>query len=791
MPRHVNPVKSDRTSTAPYNFVPLPEKVLAVDIGILVDGTRIKPWERHDEYVHGTFSGWIDLELQTLTPLYIRAARRRDGEWDDRQSRLRPEPYAAIDGRPVIPGSSLRGAMRTLVEILSFAKIRPVSRARPFFRDISPSRISTEYRQYFVDDLGSIHSGIDIETDDRVTRTANGYSARVRAGFVKGREIRECGVARVESRLIVDELGEQTHTGTGPMAMPNPKLQYLNVYIDADAAANDYFFCRKTTDAGKMHHPHLYLRFRKVRDLSASAAAGLQAATLVITGRAPNKHLEFAFLDEPGADSIHIPASIWDRFHDDDQMTQWQQGAFSRDLPKNSGRRRPGYMRDGEPVFFLTDDLSKSDENPAGLVFLGRAQMFRLPYDLSPEQLVPAHLRDAPLDLAEAVFGRAGNVTGMDREAIKGRLFFEDAIATGNGPWTEEVIVPRVLSAPKPTTFQHYLTQDGSQDGKNLKTYLKGDRTAIRGHKLYWHRWEASSGIGQVRETEGQANLLQDLQTPEPHDTQHTVIQPIKTGVSFTGRVRFENLTEIEVGALLSALQLPEDCAHKLGMGKSLGLGSVRITARLRLVDRPNRYASWGACGIVDDDGVRFRDAFTMTVQKHADDSREPLVTGADGLRRIARLDALFLMLQWRNRPSGARTTAMPLANFRARPVLPTPHTVAGHSEPPWTADIPRPGAPSAPSIPHGSITPAVKPMPAKPAAGATDSASDWEQLTVVYLKRLGQAHLVELPDGKKVRVERGTAPHPLPTSGATTQVYRQRSGSRECRWQPPPSGSR
>src|SRR5690606_33778548 len=35
----------------------------------------------------------------------------------------------------------------------------------------------------------------------------------------------------------------------------------------------------------------------------------------------------------------------------------------------------------------------------------------------------------------------------------------------------------------------------------------------------------------------------------------------------------------------------------------------------------------------------------------------------------------------------------MTLSQFRARPVLPTPHHVAGANEPPWPHDAPRPAA--------------------------------------------------------------------------------------------------
>ncbi|MFS8522667.1 MAG: RAMP superfamily CRISPR-associated protein, partial [Micromonosporaceae bacterium] len=70
----------------------------------------------------------------------------------------------------------------------------------------------------------------------------------------------------------------------------------------------------------------------------------------------------------------------------------------------------------------------------------------------------------------------------------------------------------------------------------------------------------------------------------------------------FRSRITFTNLTDGELGALLRALLLdnpvdggdPADpeYAHKIGMGKSLGMGSVHLRPRLYLVDRRARALS-------------------------------------------------------------------------------------------------------------------------------------------------------------------------------------------------------
>jgi hypothetical protein len=128
-------------------------------------------------------------------------------------------------------------------------------------------------------------------------------------------------------------------------------------------------------------------------------------------------------------------------------------------------------------------------------------------------------------------------------------------------------------------------------------------------------------------------------------------------------------------------------------MGKPLGLGSVRITSRLQLVDRAARYRAWQGTGEANEDGSRFRAAFVAAMLGHARASSETLLANQEGLRQIGRLDALYQMLRWSGRPARNSTAYMVLKRFQERPVLPTPHALAGSDEPAWRNDPPRTGS--------------------------------------------------------------------------------------------------
>ena len=78
-PVHNNP-REDRAAKAPYNFVPLPEKVVTVD--------AIPPQDRYDHY-----TGYIECTLVTKSPLYTRAGMNPEafGAWSGTRFEELPE----------------------------------------------------------------------------------------------------------------------------------------------------------------------------------------------------------------------------------------------------------------------------------------------------------------------------------------------------------------------------------------------------------------------------------------------------------------------------------------------------------------------------------------------------------------------------------------------------------------------------------------------------------------------------------------------------------------------------
>ncbi len=602
LPVHQNPISAQRTACAPYNFVPLPETVVrAVDSPDKLPG--------HDTYADPDYphSGYFDVTLTTRSSLYVRCGltraqydqQQREGEASRpfrEQVKNRPEFFYTVDpSRPVIPASSLRGMLRAVLEIVSYGKVQRVTNKELFYRSLGDPALKVKYTANFVENRGQVQHG----GHPRATC----YRSRVRAGFLRKEGdsfvIEECEYGRIQ-RMVIQQLfpGTQLYRGSGPndpTKRPNWACQQQKIYATLDPE-DAHFFPIQYTNAGHPRHPNLYLRYRAVSHVSRTQEPDCRPATLVLAGDMQHKKLEYVFLHTQGR-QFHLSREMVNQFNGEDQITQWQEQAFPKDEPGHPLRERPGLLRAtaasfDEPIFFLTRE---DDEDK--VLFFGRAQMFRLPYDDNPLELVPAALRqDAEVDYAEALFGYVkgvgvGGRQGEKARSYAGRVAVTDGVWDGTLPigatsvWLQdEPVVPGILGNPKPTAFQHYLTQDRPNDAGALNHYDSA-QTTLRGSKRYW--------LPQGRRTVADIRAEQ----PAPHNsTQHTQFKPVGDGITFTFRVYFDNLSDRELGALCWTLhpfgREGQDYCHSLGMAKSLGMGAVTLDATLHLTDRVQRYDS-------------------------------------------------------------------------------------------------------------------------------------------------------------------------------------------------------
>lgn len=672
VPKHKSPTRKDRTAVAPYNFVPIADPVITFP-----DDERNPLAVDQSRYHSGRRTGWIDVFLTTKSPLYVRGSLKpEDHQKMEKEEkggkenvphlekvRNRPDFFQTGNGEPVIPGSSLRGMIRQMVEILGHGKLKPVMKTPLVYRAVGDTSSHGEaYRKLLMQ-------------EDPDTTKRHYYEPLFEAGYIRYKA--ETGEWFIQPAV-------KTADGASYGRINHRRIpDNLNKWHNSKNAQEIYVQFGPR-DYQEVRGGFLHVKYAKIFSASRREVAEAPTqAVLVRSGHMFSKRTEAVFmLPDEQADWIPIPDGSDENDPRDlvtayrDQITTEQEKLLGRD----------GVLIDHQPVFYLM-------QNSKLLFFFGHTQMFRMPYPHSPqEMLLPLHWDDSRIDFAEAMFGKA---RGQQGTGLAGRVFVSDACLHEEQDkldiWLSEnpVIIPKVLSSPKPTTFQHYLTQSNpdANQGKGLHTYNSGPRqSTLRGFKLYWHKGK------QLRRSDYAEN---EKDIDQKKDKIHTKIRPVKEGVRFTFRVHFENLLPAELGLLWWALAPPkvngQECCHKLGMGKPLGLGTVKLEPELHLVELVSRYSTlfddaqsgWEegtAADLVEQVITEAVDNFEQFVLKRSKRNESSL---AD----TQRVQMLLAMLAWPG-PNPEKTRYMEIEysdpsakrgkrnEYKERPVLPDPLNV-------------------------------------------------------------------------------------------------------------------
>ena len=576
LPKHPREIEPARQALAPYNFVELPDQIVSIDPESLPDQGR---------FYSDRFTGEFACEMITASPLYIRAGLSPKDFEAGFEAKDQPDFfYTRSDGDPVVPGSSLRGMIRSLVEVVSFSKLSAVTDLALAFRAVGEER----YRAYLMHEDAK-----------------NTFTPLFRAGYLvkdgsdwyihPAVEINGVTWARIRSdpELFgkLKSYGRCQNASVIYVSVSQPQYQPIRGFIS--------------------------MYYSSVIQSSDRPGLGLTEMVLTKSGFMASKRSEAVIFPVDPNRRIQLTDEQIEQYRD--QLTPAQRQLLGSAGALIEGKKgEPPAM---QPVFYLT-----RPGQPDRVHFFGHCRLFRIPYPKTPLGMLPSELRERQLfdrktgrapdkdtkeedkylavDLAEAVFGysygdderRKEKMSAKER-AYAGRVSFTDAHLQPDQKdlWlSERPTTLKILSGPKPTTFQHYLVQPEpgkyvigrTKDGKpktelRLKDYTSPPtQTTLRGHKFYWHKGDVTR-----QEIAEQVKVAVD-------DTQHTQVRPLCSGVRFAFTIRFENLSLAELGALQWVLNIGSDekVRFKLGMGKPLGMGAVAIKARLRLLDQVNRY---------------------------------------------------------------------------------------------------------------------------------------------------------------------------------------------------------
>lgn len=139
---------------------------------------------------------------------------------------------------------------------------------------------------------------------------------------------------------------------------------------------------------------------------------------------------------------------------------------------------------------------------------------------------------------------------------------------------------------------------------KQEKEECKTPLITLRGRKYYLHALREGRNVAKlckhgIPSPTGRLpwESLHNKTNYNEHDDEgnkrRVRIEPIKSGTDFYFEIDFNNLDQTELAQLCATLQPTPDFEHRLGMGKPLGLGSIKIEPiGLYLINRHQRYAT-------------------------------------------------------------------------------------------------------------------------------------------------------------------------------------------------------
>ena len=319
-----------------------------------------------------------------------------------------------------------------------------------------------------------------------------------------------------------------------------------------------------------------------------------------------NKHDERLFFHDPNPRAkpitLALPEEVRPRYSEliQDYKERHAEEVDKRAHPERPNGRDPGLsrfiidktadeLRDGDLVYAMIESKGGQLE----VEFVVPVSVPRLGYDREiGELLYPTSLRKCEdydrLCPGCRMFGwvwdpgKPGEIAQKGkRTAYAGRIAISHAQRVHETTSFEATLA--ILSTPKPTTTRFYLSPKNGKPRNGLPDEAinyNSPNQKLRGRKFYRHHG-------------AQLDIHEYTSLNEKKSDQNRTVHMVQdTGTIFEFTIDFENLSRLELGALLWSIEL-EGWHHRIGFGKPLGFGSAIINVvQLEIVNTQSRYSS-------------------------------------------------------------------------------------------------------------------------------------------------------------------------------------------------------
>lgn len=344
-----------------------------------------------------------------------------------------------------------------------------------------------------------------------------------------------------------------------------------------------------------------------VADLSEIPRKGYIVGYLKTSDNFGSKKFERVFVEKKNPKIFKIPYTKYQDF---------------RVANKNSKYDETKVLKSGDTVWLRVKNSDEIEE-------IGFAQIYRKSFPYSLKNKLEKWSREfEPCNNPNSLCA-ACRIFGMvDEDGIKGgiagNVSFCMATLSNNIVNLKPNQILKILSLPKPTFHPFYLS-----GGDYYSTSSK-----LRGRKFYWHHHPWDKTLKSYTTTE------EELERNRQKLGLTSSVELLLPPAEFTFTVEFDNLAESELGLLLWSLELEEGLAHKLGMGKPIGLGSVKINTELEIIERIDRYTEILSTGISDKPAEKriYIDEFKKKMREENNNNNFDAIPNISDLKKIMNL---------------------------------------------------------------------------------------------------------------------------------------------------------
>lgn len=516
----------------PYNFVSLKDEKDVVYKG---------------ERKLGTNTGKLVCKLVNKTPLFIMGKSEQDNKGHTK------EWFCREKGITIIPGSSLKGVIRNIIDVLTNSVIRNVEDEK------------LEQRM----GAGKFESVFGI-IESLPENGKKGIIVEAEKIKVKTKDKTEVGNKKFKFEDRGQEFSRKYSYKDGLIERVKLKDSIYNLKETEIKIKPGVTIVEKLINNSKEYKNYLTGNENGVQGVLwfSSPIYGKIHEKLLIPKKNGRK---FEFSNEEYEDFKYIIKQRAERIKNGKDINS---STFYYD--KN--------LEIGDPVLFEVKDGKMAEH-------LAFSEIPRLRYQFSPFDLVPEEFRPGDslenLSFSERLFGTIGDNTKKDEGkkeelvALSGRVFFEDA-KNYNFKMIDDknLIILKAFGEPHPTLTTFYLDNTD-------KDYNDNEGIHIRGRKFYWHHKDKigtpfskyRKSVEMPKDTKGENKFAYN-----------SSLELMDINNEFEFEVHFENLTDEELGVLIYAIELEDGLLHKIGKGKAFGFGSCKIEIKEFLLENKDKY---------------------------------------------------------------------------------------------------------------------------------------------------------------------------------------------------------